>query len=487
MRNLIHDIRIPPGKSRLLWIFMLCALPLGLMIAVITPPGQSPDEAAQVARAAGLLHGAVLGVRKAGLDPDDQKPTMWGGVKVDTGLFVAAFGQMTTIDGHRVFTAQDFAALRAQPPNHVATFANLPNTATFFPAVYVPAAIGLGVGQLLRQPPYVSFLLARLCMLLVFLSLGAAALAIAAFGEAVLLTVLLMPMTMFLAGTVNQDGVLIPMTCLACAALTRGGRGFWWLALCLFVLVLGSKPPYILLLGVFLLPLRGLAFWRRVRNVALACVPLWLWIVLVVAFVAVPFDHPPYHPGPLFAGQAEVMLYHSNPLANLHILLADPVRFITIPTATIYRNGIQTLREMIGVLGLLQIMLPNPLYTLWGLSFSLSVAGLLVCARPGPELPRRPAAIAFLSVVTLIILTVWAIMIVQYMSWTLVGARHVQGFEGRYGLILLPFLILAVPWLGEDFELPAIPPLAPAGLTILLGVFDLAYIPAKLVYAFYLH
>jgi hypothetical protein len=487
MRNLFEFFRARPGKARLLWIFMLCALPLGLAVTFITPPGQSPDEAAQVARAAGLLHGAILGVRKPGVDPDDQRPTVLAGVKVDTGLFVAAFGQMTTIAGRAVYTAQDFLAIRAQPPNHIMTFANLPNTATCFPAVYVPAAIGLGTGLALHARPYVSILLARLCMLATFMALGAAALAVAAYGEALLLTVLLMPMTLFLAGTVNQDGVLIAMTCLACAALTRRTRRFWWLGLCLFVLVLGSKPPYVLMLGVFLLPLFGPGFWRRVRAVAVTNVPLLLWVGIILAFVSVPFGDPPYHPGPLFAGNAGIMLDHSLPRANLHILLAAPGRFISIPLASLRQDGVQTLRELVGVLGRLQIMLPDPFYALWGVACGLSVIGLLVCARPGATPPPRQAAISFVWVMALILLTIWAIMIAAYMDWTLVGAPLIQGVQGRYLLVLLPFLLCAIPWLGEDFELPPIHPLVPAGLTIVLGLFDLAYIPFKLVTAYYLH
>jgi hypothetical protein len=487
MRNLIHKSRLPPGKYRLLWIFMLCALPLGLMIAVITPPGQSPDEPAQVVRATGLLHGAILGTRKLSINPDDQQPEMRGGVKVDTGLWVASFGQMSRIAGRLVYTAKDFEAVHAQQPNHLARFVNVPNTVTSFPDVFIPAAIGLGAGLLLHVPLYLCILLARLCMLFAFLLIGAAALVVATFGEALLLTVLLMPMTLFLAGNVNEDGMLIAMTCLACAALTRGTRLFWWLGLGLFVLVLCSKPPYIAMLGVFLLPLSSSNFWRRARGIALACLPLCLWVGLVAAFAAVQFDHPLYHPGPLFTGDRSILLDHSSPMINLHILLADPIRFITVPGMTIHDGGVQLLREMVGVLGLLQIVFPDSYYTLWGVSFALSLMGLLLCARPGREPPRRNAVISFVVVAVLILLTIWAIMIAQYLNWTQIGAPFVDGVQGRYWLILLPFFVLAVPWLGADFELPAIPPLAPASLTILLGVFDLAYIPARLVYTFYLY
>jgi hypothetical protein len=487
MRNLTAYFQAHPGKSRLLWIFALCALPLGLMIAVITPPGQSPDEPAQVGRAAGLLHGAILGVRKAGIDPSDQRPTMFAGVKVDDGLFVAAFGEMTAIGGRPVFTQQDLQDVRAELPNHVAWFADLPNTVVAFPAAFVPAAIGLGIGELLHQRPYVSFVLARLCMLLTFLLLGGAALAVAAFGEAFLLTILLLPMSVFLASTVNEDGVLIAATCLVCAALTRGTRSFWLGALCLFIFVLGAKPPYVLLLGVFLLPLFGPGFWRRVRDVAIACIPLFGWIAVIAAFVAVPFGYLPYHPGPLFAGNPHSLLDHAGPSANLHILLADPSRLVTMPLASLSNDGLQNLREMIGVLGPLYIVLPNPYYIVWGVSLLISFLGLWLCPRPGAAPSTRVALVGFITVIVLMSLTVWGIMMIAYLNWTLVGAARIQGIQGRYGLILLPFLVLAIPWLGRHFKLPAIPPLAPAVLTILLGVFDLAYIPAQLVYTFYLH
>ncbi len=52
------------GKSAAIILFVLCALPVCMMTALITPPGQSPDEIPHTARALGLLHGAILGVRK---------------------------------------------------------------------------------------------------------------------------------------------------------------------------------------------------------------------------------------------------------------------------------------------------------------------------------------------------------------------------------------------------------------------------------------
>ena len=231
------------SKSAIIAVFILCALPTGILVALITPPGQSPDEQAHLARAAGLLHGAVLGTRKMFTDPDNGKPEWRTGVKVDAGLENAPWGVTTAIAGRPVVTSQDFLTTDAIASNHNYVFPNIPNTVSYFPAAYLPATFALAVGLALHASPHTCFMLARLAMLAAFLLLGALTLWLAAWGEALLLTILLLPMTLFLAGTVNEDGMLTAMACLACAALTRNSRKGWLLGLLVFVLFLGQNRP----------------------------------------------------------------------------------------------------------------------------------------------------------------------------------------------------------------------------------------------------
>jgi uncharacterized membrane protein len=89
-----------------------------------------------------------------------------------------------------------------------------PNTAMYFPATYLPAAFGLGVGNLARASPFVTFILARLGMLVAFLLIASLALRQAAFGQALLMGIRLLPTVLFVAGSVNQDGVLVAMLAL---------------------------------------------------------------------------------------------------------------------------------------------------------------------------------------------------------------------------------------------------------------------------------
>jgi hypothetical protein len=254
------------------------------------------------------------------------------------------------------------------------------------------------------------------------------------------------------------------------------------LGLVMFALFLGSKPPYILLLGAFLLPLFGAGFWVRVRDAAVACVPVLLWVVLISAFVVVPFGKPPYHPGPLYAGDHSVLMDHTDPAANLHILLAQPSRFFTLPWHTLSLFGMDKIHEMVGVLGVLQISLPEGYREAWYVAGALALAGVMFVRRPVAA--PGVALVSFAWISGLVLLTYWLMMIVFYLNWSNVGIDFIDGMQGRYSLPLLPFLLLAVPGVRARI---ALPPLVPALPVIALGVVDIGYLPIKLVWNYYLH
>jgi hypothetical protein len=483
MAGWLNRLEQVAGKPALVVLFLFCALPVGLMSALVTPPGQSPDEPMHMMRAEGLLHGAILAVRKSDTDPRTGRTEWNTGVKVDVGILHAASGHVTEIENRPVVTEQDFLADRANPPDHRLSFVNIPNTAKYFPVAYVPAALGLAFGLLLHAAPFMCFLLARLGMLAAFLVVGAAALRIAAYGEAALLTILLLPATLFLAGSINQDGLLTAMTCLACAAVTRNAPRFWILGLVLFAFVLGSKPPYALMIGAFALPAFGPGFWRRVRDIAIACAPVAVWVLITAKFVNVPFGYPPYHPGPLFMGDRSVWLDHTDDAANLHILLAQPSRFFTLPWAALQMWWRVEIWMMIGALGFSQLILPYWYCQLWWIAGGAALLGLMICRRP-QWVPAGKAWVSFFIVMGLLAATYWLLMVMLYIDWTRVGMDAISGLMGRYSLPLLPFLLFAIPAWRLRFRVPMLLPALP---TIVLGLVDIGYVPMKLIWNYYLH
>ncbi|HQT46906.1 MAG: hypothetical protein B7X08_00470 [Acidocella sp. 20-63-7] len=483
MTQWFKNLRYIPIKSVLVTFFILCALPTGLMMVCITPPGQVPDESAHLARAEGLLHGALLAERRVVLSRLTGRPALKAEVQVDQGLYAVTFqGDTSRIDGRPVVTRQDFQALMALPADHRRILVNISNTGTYFPAAYVPATLGLALGRATHAPPYACLLLARLFMLATFLVLGALALILASFGEAALLTLLILPMTLFLAGSINQDGVLIAASCLSCAMLTRGTKGYRLLAMGMMVVFLGAKPPYVLLLGIFLLPLSGAGFLRRLRDVVIAGLPLLFWVGLISLFVVVPFSKAAYLPGPLYTGDGSVMMYATNAGANLHILLAQPSRLLSLPWHAAAQHGVSWLQQMIGVLGNLQIVLPDRYYLSWGFALLVAFSGVALGPRPAQPPAQIWADCLFTGLVVLS--TCWLILISLYVCWTPVGLDHIEGLQGRYLLPILPVLLFAIPAWPSRLRLH---PLLAAIPSMILGMVGLIYVPMKLLWAYYLY
>lgn len=479
------------GKSAVMALFLLCALPVTVLTALVTPPGQSPDEVAHYARALGLLHGAVLGVKRSDIDPLTGKPEWKTGVRVDAGDLGAALGAVTPLDNRPVETLEDWDKDEMSPQNPALIYVNLPNTATYFPAAYVPAALGVALAKYgFNDTPLHCFIMARLFMAAAFLLVGLATLYVAAFGEALLVTVLLLPMTLFLGGTLNQDGLLTAMTCLACACATRAARGARLAGLIIFALVLGAKPPYILFMGAFALPLFMPGFWRRFLDMLLVMLPVLGWIVVIALFVVVPYGKQQYFPGPLYMGPHNVPMDHANGTAQLHILLARPRLFLSLPYHSTIRFAYPDYLTLIGVLGPLQIILDQGIYNGWAFCLVFAVLGLLVTRR-AEVLPPRAALVNFIAILGAIGVTYWLLQIMFYLDWTDVGLPYIDGIQGRYFLIFLPFLLFAVPHVSAVPGLARVraglPPLLLALPSLVMGLYDVGYIPLRLVLNYYLH
>ncbi len=464
--------------------FILCSLPVGICTTLLTPMGQAPDEAAHIGRAAGLLHGAILAVRKTDFDNVTKTTEAIAGVKVDSGLWAAAFGTSTYMDHRWVETKDDLDLSETEAVNHHKEFVTIPNMVPYFPTAYVPAAIGFEIGILTRSSPLHCLIIGRFAMFAAFFAIGIAALWLTAYGEAFLLGILLLPMTLFLSGTINQDGLLIGIAVLGCAALTRAAdsKKMKWFGLACLVVFSAAKAPYLPMLAVSLLPFREPGFFKRLRDIIIAALPVVIWVGIVAVFVLVPVNKAPYYPGPLYLGDRSILLDHSGSAGNLRILLAHPYLLISLPLQTNEQWGIQHFREMIGILGQLQIRFSDGYYQLWAAAGLIALTGVPFSGKLG-KINWRDAGGTFAFVSALILFSYWLVMMSDYLAWTNAGENYIDGLQGRYLIPLLPFLLFALPAAREPrgmrqalFALPV----------MMLGVYDIGLIPLKLVMSFYL-
>lgn len=230
-------------------------------------------------------------------------------------------------------------------------------------------------------------------------------------------------------------------------ALPRGAA--FWTAALLLACVAAVKPPYAPLLALLLLPFPPARQWLALRRplllraavVAVLLLPGLFWGWLAVSTVATPFPKPPYEPGPLWPGPSPALLDETDAAAQLGILLAEPLRFLSIPWNTIIHDP-NLLRSAVGVLGWLTVLLPEALYSLW----YAAVPAALLCDLIARQAGTRQGGLAELTLgATAAVACVLGIYLSQYLSWTLVGNATVQGPSGRYLLPILPFLAVRLP------------------------------------------
>lgn len=382
-------------------LFGLLAVPL---VAGTMPPFQHADEPNHAYRADQVSRGRWL----AEVLPDGES----GGF-VASGLIAAhfSFDPLPFRQDHKV--AREMYTPRTWGGTAPAGF---PNTAIYPPLFYAPASAALAVSRALDWPVLRGVVAAR--MATGFVSVAVGALAIALSGEAAvwLFAVLTLPMSLSLAGAVSQDAPMLAAVALAVALLWgRHGAVPSLRALAgaaLLLMLAGMARPPLAALGLVFL---AVPVGRRLR------------VGLLLTVVG----------GTLIWGASQAHLARPLPgtdaAAQLYGLLHAPWRVVSIGIGTIRHHASLVLRGFIGQPGWLDVDLPRAYHlAAWAM---LGVAGAATWARLRVRSPQGLAA------GTGVLASLGGMALIQYLTWTPVGAQAVEGLQGRY--FLAPALMLA--------------------------------------------
>jgi uncharacterized membrane protein len=402
---------------------------LSLTLSVLVPPLQSPDENAHLQRAYSLLDNQFL-IQRNSLDrPENQE--------VDAGLrrYIDHWQSAIPTRRDRQVTAE--LEIRSREPMFAGHEVEVFNgAAAYFPVLYAPASVGLGLARGLGQPVWIANGWARAAMAAMAIGFIALALIIARAGMFTMAGVTLLPMTLAQLGSSNLDAMSISLGLLAVALLTSGAlggrnrgsirgsiRGSWtsgsaWVLLALLV---WTKPVFLAVLAV---PLYwGLRYREDRTNL------IWTGIILVGLALWV------HHMAQNFVDIR--VIKSGSTMGALGSALLTPLDTIGLLWTTLVVKGRFYWESMIGVLGWLDTPLTPRVYG----SAALLLASCLIADALSPNQAEPIERAGF--VVSLIAYLVLS-MLVMLAAWVPPVGGAIEGVQGRYFLPVLPLLALAL-------------------------------------------
>ena len=419
--------------SRPALLLVVLSAVFGTLIILVNPPLRGPDEPAHFVRIYGYAHGilipaAEVGGRKGLYLPADLHDE-YKLFKDPIGhVWTPGFSYWSILDAYREHrrNRQPTADARA-PVFEVFEGSEAYNPASYIP--YIPVAFAARILKLDFAP---TLYLMRFAGLAAFTALVAYAIAMTPCLKWAFFLIAMLPASIFGRSVVGADGAVLGFTLIGLALSLRAIAGMlpgrpWERALWMTLNVL-SKPPQIafVLLEPMIYRLRKLAaHWRVIALVVLPGVTLsllWIWSVN--------------------AEVAAWRVYGDGAIAEqfgvgwkLRFMLENPLHFPTRMVTTLYAETFGLWRQVIGVLGYLDTHL------FLGFYIALSIA-LTPVLFDRLDLPRGDRVrIAVFSAAMIIAYTV-AVFLILYITFTPASEPQVWGVQGRYFVVLLPFMAL---------------------------------------------
>lgn len=413
----------PSTKHSQLTIIILFVL--ACIYSVLIPPFQSPDEFDHIKRAYALSKGNM-----AMITPENQST----GIMVDSGLnaYMAIFNKLPFKYENKL-TSGDVHAAASIDWSGKEIFSPAPGVSYYFPIVYLPQAIGLGVGQMINLSVNTSYYLARFFSLLTITFLLIASFKIYRPNYLVL-ALLLIPMTLFQVSSASLDGVATALSVLVLSLFMRATtqtheidiRSFAILIVCTVILIMCRINLLPLCLILFYIAFKSKN--KKYLYISIGAVALiFLWLAYAISTTV---DKRVT----IGASSIELMFFYiSHPIATLKVLLN------TITDVEKFRFYIHS---FFGILGWLDHSLPRIYLTI--AAVATTAIFILSCQLKTLRTHIFPRALlTFISFSSFIL-----IFLLLLITWNPHPATIIEGVQGRY--FLIPTLIIAYAISGNN-------------------------------------
>lgn len=400
-------------------LYLIICIPTVLFLVYFRQPLGNPDETSHVARAYQISKGVFLTEEAVpGLHPKGMVDRAW--FQLSSQVSRRRFENLET--SFPVFQKYGWTG-----NEELKRF----NSSVYFPAAFIPQAIGLKVAQKLNLPLVQSLQLASLLNAVVCLLTIALAIHLAAGGKYIIASIGALPMTLHQIASVSPDGLIVAgallMFSLTVSALVRSkvSRSTLVGVVVLGAITAATKLPYIAVTVAALIAL----WWTEARSAKVNI----KYVVACMVMIAVPLIWTTISN----AGAVKhSLVIQTTPGDQLAFLLSHPLEIPGIAFSTLSRLSHIYLSQMIGVLGWLDAPLPQGVYVVLGLG------GAAILAMDGLSVKPllRWTFLAGLAA------SVAMIFVSLYLIWTPLGSLGpIEGVQGRYFLPILAFVVFLIP------------------------------------------
>ena len=401
---------------------VLCGLAL-IFVATcfLTPPFQSPDEHRHFFRAYQLSEGVLLPYR---LQPNMKEGTTVqalhaavGGTlprAIDTLLLATHADRLRFHPNERLRAADLISALAIKVDANDRVFFRFPHETPFPPYSFAPQAAGILLARAFSDRILIQFYAGRLLNAMTTLTLIWLALLLVPALWPICLAFCSLPLVSCQVGSLSPDAMPIGASVLFGASLCVGGiRWTRWVQGASLTLL--TIKPFYAPLALLALVDSDRKFASRLGLVVVSLLPGALWLALVSGLI-VPV-------------RTDVDFDASRQLSGV---LHDPINYLGLATEDLVVNGTWYAESMIGVLGWLDRPLPIP-HLLF--AYTLALISPALCNRER----SHPSNWWVLALACL--LSIAAIQLALYLSFSIVGTQVIYGVQGRY---LLPLFVLVL-------------------------------------------
>lgn len=412
--------RFSSHRNLMLIIIAFMAYASFFYINSINPPFSSPDENYHFLRAESLSRGELL---------LESHPGKRSGSTTDKN-YVEFMSLFKMLNFDKVATPMNEALDKAKSLNwsKEGEYYEAPNVAIYFPAIYAPQALAILIGKSTGLSIYHTYYLARIfnfttSLLLIFCAWRIYKIPLLA------LAMLVMPMTAFQLLSTAIDGTIISLTVLAMCIIFRlhadngGERGrLLTMALYLSIFLIGTSK--VNLAAILLVPFVFSIVDKKYKHTALSiitAIPIIGWTLIVALHGKNDFSD---RGGMPLTDILSHYLHAPTEMASIIFgTMADPF----------FLNSFS--HQFVGVLGWLDINLPDSIFYLVSLALIIVLCISLVKFKPSKHKALYASIIA--SAAISIVLIFFALLI-QFSPFP---TTRVIGIQGRY--FIMPLIVMA--------------------------------------------